>query len=144
MPPCPQLPQIAVMALVSWLAACAGPSAVDGPAVTASASVDRPGQGATLGALLASEAGRLLDDRDRVLAGEAEHDALQFGQAGTAREWKNPASGRAGAVTPGPAYSVNQYTCRDYTHRLAVAAGKADLVRATACRQPDGSWRPIA
>lgn len=104
---------------------------------------DRFGLGATLGALLGSEAGRSLDDRDKALSAEAEFEALQYGQPGTAREWTNPASGHSGAVTPGPTYSVNQYTCRDYSHKVVLGTSRQEVVRSTACRQPDGSWRPL-
>lgn len=100
------------------------------------------GLGATLGAVLGSDTGKSLDERDRALSADAEYDALQYRQAGVAREWRNSQSGHSGAVTPGPAYSVNNYTCRDYTHRITIGA-KTEVVRSTACRQPDGSWRPL-
>lgn len=129
-----------LIATALLLAACAGPGTLDGAAPAAGST--RPGLGATLAAVLATEAGRGLDERDRALAADAEFDALQFGVAGTAREWKNPTTGHLGGVTPGPAYSVNQITCRDYTHRLEVGT-RPELVRGTACRQADGSWRPL-
>lgn len=90
-----------------------------------------------------SAVGRLLDDADRRLAAEAEFEALESGAAGSAREWRNPATGHRGAVTPGATYSVNQYTCRDYVDQITVDS-KAETLRSTACRQPDGSWRPIS
>lgn len=125
------------------LAGCGDTTATAPSLVEASAPKPRyPGSGATLGLVLATEAGRGMDERDRQLSAEAEYEALQYGQAGTAREWTNPKSGRSGAVTPGPAYSVNEYTCRDYSHRV-VAGSKQDMVRSTACRQADGSWRPL-
>lgn len=126
-----------VVVLAGFLGGCLA-GAEEKPALS-----ERLGIGATLGALLGSDSGRALDDRDRALSGEAEYDALQYGQPGTAREWRNPASGHSGAVTPGPAYSVNQYTCRDYTHKVVLSASRQDVVRSTACRQPDGSWRPL-
>lgn len=87
--------------------------------------------------------GRQLDDADRRLAAEADFVALESGAAGVAREWSNPASGRHGQVTPGATYAVNQYTCRDYVDVVVVDARK-ETRRSTACRQPDGSWRPIS
>jgi len=87
--------------------------------------------------------GARLDEADRRLAADAEFEALESTAAGASREWRNPATGHRGSVTPGPAYSVNQYTCRDYVDQITVD-GKAETVRATACRQPDGSWRPIS
>lgn len=96
-----------------------------------------------LAAWAGSAVGARLDEADRRLVAETEYEALESGAAGVAREWRNSASGHRGSVTPGPAYSVNQYTCRDYVDQITVD-GKADTVRSTACRQPDGSWRPIS
>jgi surface antigen len=87
--------------------------------------------------------GRQLDDADRRLAAEADFAALESGVAGVARDWNNPATGRHGQVTPGPAYAVNQYTCRDFVDQVIVD-GRKETRRSTACRQPDGSWRPIS
>ncbi|WP_407047970.1 glycine zipper 2TM domain-containing protein [Methyloraptor flagellatus] len=100
------------------------------------------GAGAALGALLGGDIGRNLDDRDRELAAQAEYDALEAGPAGSARQWRGP-SGHTGSITPGPAYAVNQYTCRDYTHTIYID-GKPQTARGTACRQPDGTWRPLS
>ncbi|NLH79270.1 MAG: hypothetical protein GX458_00275 [Phyllobacteriaceae bacterium] len=87
--------------------------------------------------------GRQLDDGDRRLAAEADFVALETGGAGIARDWHNPATGRHGQVTPGPAYAVNQYTCRDFVDAVVVDS-RRETRRSTACRQPDGSWRPIS
>ena len=87
--------------------------------------------------------GRQLDDGDRRMAAEADFVALETGGAGVAREWHNSATGRRGQVTPGAAYAVNQYTCRDFVDTVVVD-GRKETRRATACRQPDGSWRPIS
>ncbi|TBW40972.1 hypothetical protein EYW49_02105 [Siculibacillus lacustris] len=89
-----------------------------------------------------TELGRRLDERDRQIAAEAEFDALETGAAGAARDWQNPATGRRGTVTPGAPYSVNQYTCRDYVDVVTIE-DRPEAHRATACRQPDGSWRPL-
>ncbi|MDR3494090.1 MAG: glycine zipper 2TM domain-containing protein [Ancalomicrobiaceae bacterium] len=102
------------------------------------------GAGALLGALVGSEIGRGLDERDRILAAEAEFDALDSGQPGVAREWRNPASDHHGQVTPGPTYSVNNYVCRDYADRVYVGDKQPVQAHGTACRQPDGSWRPLS
>ena len=96
-----------------------------------------------IGAWAAAGVGTRLDDNDRRHAAEAEYEALESTAAGASRDWRNPATGHRGTVTPGPAYSVNQYTCRDYVDQVTVD-GKTEILRATACRQPDGSWRPIS
>jgi surface antigen len=90
-----------------------------------------------------SDLAKALDDRDRLLAGAAQFDALENGSAGAARDWTNPVTGNGGVVTPGPIYSVNQYSCRDFTQRI-VAGSRSETMRITACKQPDGTWRPIS
>lgn len=107
------------------------------------AKAPSPGAAPLLAAWAGSAVGARLDENDRRLAAEAEFEALESTAAGASREWRNPATGHRGSVSPGPAYSVNQYTCRDYTDQITVD-GKAETVRSTACRQPDGSWRPIS
>lgn len=91
----------------------------------------------------ASDIGRLLDDGDRRIAAEADFQALEQGAAGVTRDWSNPTTGRKGQVTPGAAYAVNQYTCRDFVDVVSID-GRRETRRSTACRQPDGSWRPIS
>ena len=101
------------------------------------------GAGALIGALIGSEIGKQLDEKDRAISAEAEYEALDHGQPGTAREWSNAASGHSGSVTPGPTYSVNDYNCRDYVHKVLIN-GRTETIRGTACKQPDGSWRPLS
>ena len=102
-----------------------------------------PGAAPLLEAWSGSAVGARLDETDRRLAAEAEYEALESTAAGASREWRNASTGHRGSVSPGPAYSVNQYTCRDYVDQITVD-GRTETVRSTACRQPDGSWRPIS
>lgn len=90
-----------------------------------------------------ADIGRRLDDADRRMAAEAEFEALESDGGGTTREWNNSASGHRGTVTPGQAYAVNQYTCRDWVSAVTID-GRQETRRSTACRQPDGTWRPIS
>lgn len=117
-----------------------GPSskAKAGPAEPVSA-----GATALYAGWVAGDIGRQLDDADRRQAAEADFVALESGAAGVTREWHNATSGHRGQVTPGPAYAVNQYTCRDFVDVVSIDARK-ETRRSTACRQPDGSWRPIS
>lgn len=101
------------------------------------------GAAALYSAWAIDDLGRQLDDGDRRMAAEADFVALETGGAGVAREWHNSATGRHGQVTPGAAYAVNQYTCRDFVDAVVVD-GRKETRRSTACRQPDGSWRPIS
>jgi surface antigen len=93
-------------------------------------------------ALTSGPLGEALDERDRKAAVEAEYRALEFGRVGTPVAWKNKKSGVAGEVTPGPSYKVNVFDCRDMTH-TATVGGQILSARGTACRRPDGNWKPI-
>ncbi|PLX39629.1 MAG: hypothetical protein C0606_00575 [Hyphomicrobiales bacterium] len=99
--------------------------------------------GAVIGGLIGSEIGKALDDADRRAAYEAEMRALEFNRSGTPVNWRNPDSGNYGEVVPGPAYRINSRQCRDYTHTVYIA-GRPEVVRGTACRTPDGTWRQIS
>ncbi len=100
-----------------------------------------PGAGTMTSGLVSGDIGAALDGRDRQAALAAEYRALELGSAGSPVAWTGTA-GRAGEVVPGPAYRVNEYACRDYTHTVTVN-GQASAARGTACREPDGTWRPV-
>jgi surface antigen len=146
---------LAIGALAGLLAACGETSSkqglgsvagtLSGGLIGSSTPQKPPSPGAAplLAAWAGSALGARLDETDRQLASEAEYEALESLAAGASRDWRNPASGHRGSVSPGPAYSVNQYTCRDYVDQITVD-GRSETVRSTACRQPDGSWRPIS
>lgn len=148
---------IVVAALAGLLAACGETSSKSslgtvagtltgglvGSSRAAESKPPSPGAAPLLAAWAAGPFAGRLDDADRRFAAEAEYEALESTAAGASREWRNPATGHRGSVTPGAAYSVNQYTCRDYVDQVVVD-GRSEALRATACRQPDGSWRPIS
>jgi surface antigen len=128
-------------------AASAAPKESDGGGLSGllpfASSSSRPAAKTPSGAPIPGELARGFDEKDRSLFTDAQVEALERGAAGAAKEWQNPVSGHGGTITPGPTYSVNQYSCRDYSQRI-VMGEKSEVVRATACRQPDGSWRPIS
>ncbi len=99
--------------------------------------------GAFVGGVVGHEIGRSLDERDRRLAEEAEYDALERGHSGVARTWRNPDNGRYGEVVPSRPYRRGDSDCRDYAHTVYID-GRPQVVRGTACRTPDGSWRSVA
>ncbi len=99
--------------------------------------------GAVVGGLIGSEIGRNLDERDRRLAQEAEFDALERGESGRARQWRNPDNGRYGEVVPSRPYRRGDIDCRDYTHTVYIS-GRPQAMRGTACRNPDGTWRGVS
>jgi surface antigen len=98
--------------------------------------------GATLGGIVGSEIGRALDEHDRRLAMEAELAALERGRSGVVMPWRNPDSGHYGEVIPREAFMRGPETCRDYEHRVFID-GRPQVMRGTACRNPDGTWRTV-
>jgi len=97
--------------------------------------------GVIAGGLIGSRLGAALDEQDRRRAMQAEYNALEFGRSGAPVTWQNPDSGRYGEVVPEAPYRVASADCRDYTHTIYID-GQPQVARGTACRQPDGSWRP--
>ncbi|MEO8669592.1 MAG: hypothetical protein ABI399_13815 [Bauldia sp.] len=95
-------------------------------------------------ALLDGPIGKAMTDADRRAAADAEYKALEFGRTGTPVPWKNRTSGHSGEVVPGPGYKVNVLDCRDVTHTVTIEEQPPLSLRATSCRQPEGSWRPAA
>jgi len=93
------------------------------------------------GGLLGGLAGNMLDERDRRMAAETTHRALETASTGATVPWQNPDTGHSGAVTPTRTYQTASGTfCREYQQSVTID-GKSEQVTGTACRQPDGSWR---
>ncbi|MEP0519648.1 MAG: RT0821/Lpp0805 family surface protein [Hyphomicrobiales bacterium] len=97
--------------------------------------------GVIAGGLIGSELGRSLDAQDRRRAQNAEYQALEYGRVGSPVVWRNPDSGRYGEVTPTRTYNNNSLQCREYSHTIYID-GRPETAKGTACRQPDGTWRP--
>lgn len=98
--------------------------------------------GAVIGGIIGSEIGRSMDRTDRLLAQQAELDALERGTSGQPVRWRNPDNGRYGDVVPMAPYRRGPEDCRDYTHTVYID-GRPQVMRGTACRNPDGTWRSI-
>ncbi|WP_119308458.1 RT0821/Lpp0805 family surface protein [Cohaesibacter haloalkalitolerans] len=98
--------------------------------------------GAALGALAGSSIGRMLDENDQRMAAEAQYRALEYGRSGAPVAWNNPDTGHYGQIVPTQSYTVNDLNCRDYTHTIYVD-GQPQTARGRACRQSDGTWRPV-
>ncbi|HSE92291.1 MAG TPA: RT0821/Lpp0805 family surface protein [Methylomirabilota bacterium] len=92
------------------------------------------------GALLGSLAGNMLDQRDKRLAAEAQHRALESGATGQPVAWTNPDTGHQGSVTPVRTYQSAGTYCREFQSNVTID-GKSEKAYGTACRQPDGSWK---
>jgi surface antigen len=99
--------------------------------------------GAVAGGILGGAIGAALDDADRQRAYEAERQALGYGQPGAPVAWRNPDSGRYGNVVPGPIYPSGGRSCREYSHTIYID-GRPRMAQGIACRNPDGTWTPVA
>jgi surface antigen len=99
--------------------------------------------GAVAGGILGGAIGAALDDADRERAYAAERQALAYGQPGAPVAWRNPDSGRHGTVTAGRTYQRHGRGCREFYHTIYVS-GRPQTAEGVACRNPDGSWTPVA
>ena len=82
-----------------------------------------------------------LDAGAKRAAKDAEYRALEFGRTGTPVAWQ--AGKSHGEVVPGPLYHVNASDCRDFTQTVYIGS-EPHATRATACRQPNGTWQPVS
>jgi surface antigen len=99
--------------------------------------------GAVAGGLLGSAIGASLDEQDRQRAYAAEMQALETGAPGAPVGWRSERTAYYGTVVPGPYYESRGMRCRGYTHTVYID-GRPQVMRGTACRNPDGSWTAIS
>lgn len=133
-------PIVALSAVALTLAACAADS---GPQHTGSTAYAAPAESKVASAgVLGNGLGANLDERERQRAFAAEMQALEQGEPGEPVGWKGTAAGRFGTVVPGAYYETRGVRCRDYSHTIYVG-GRPETARATACRNPDGTWKPV-
>ena len=124
----------------------AGTGALLGAAVTGGGTGSKLGgaaAGALLGALIGNRMGAGMDEEDKRRAYEAQMAALESSPSGAPVAWKNPDSGRYGSIVPGPSYQQAGRNCRSFTHTIYID-GRPQTARGTACRNPDGTWTPLA
>lgn len=98
--------------------------------------------GAFVGGIVGHEIGRSMDQQDRMLAQQAEYEALERGPSGQARQWRNPDNGHYGEIIPTRPYKRGVADCRDYTHKIYID-GQPQAMKGTACRNPDGTWTSV-
>jgi surface antigen len=98
--------------------------------------------GAVVGGIVGSQIGKNLDERDRRYAQEAEYDALERGQSGASRQWRDPDTGHYGDIVPSKPYKRGVADCRDYTHTIYID-GRPQKMHGTACRSTDGTWQNV-
>lgn len=80
-----------------------------------------------------------MTQEDFRIAGEVIRKALDEGQPGHPYEWKNPATGASGSITPGAAFERGGMPCRAARFTIA-AGGKSNASAWNLCRTPEG-WK---
>ena len=94
------------------------------------------------GGLLRNPVGRKLTLNERKQAVSAEFEALEYSPAGETVNWGNQFFGNSGVVVASKTYDVGSSNCRQYVHTLQIK-GKSETVKATACKEQDGTWVPL-
>ena len=98
--------------------------------------------GTLIGGLVGAGVGQVLDQRSQQLQAQTVGRALESTPAGTTSTWVNPDNGNRGSVTPVRTFqNPSGAYCREFQQSV-VAGGQTQDAVSTACRQPDGSWRP--
>lgn len=120
--------------------------------VTGSTSDSKPVKGqsrvvttagrAVIGGIASNEVGRQMSDRERGIVANAEYRALEYGRSGAPTAWNYPATSHRGSIVPGRPYQKGSQYCRTYTHTITRTA-TPEIVKGTACRDPDGTWRSV-
>lgn len=94
--------------------------------------------GALIGAFLGGQIGKSMDRQDRM---EVQR-ALETAPTGRAVTWANPDTGNRYTVQPTRTYYRERLPCREYTTRGWID-GRSEVIRGSACRQPDGTWHVV-
>jgi len=125
--------QATALLLLAAVAGC-GANARDRGVSTVALSLKERG-------VLAGPLGSSLNDAALAKAADAEYRALEGGQTGVPVAWR-VSDAVFGAVVPQQPFSVGPANCRRYSHSVTVS-GQTRSASGTACRQEDGSWRPL-
>ncbi|MGL5742758.1 MAG: RT0821/Lpp0805 family surface protein [Legionella sp.] len=94
--------------------------------------------GALVGAYLGGKIGKYMDKVDRM---EMQR-ALETAPTGRPVSWSNPDTGYRYTVQPTRTYYRERLPCREYTTK-AIIDGRTEIIRGSACRQPDGTWHVV-
>ncbi len=96
--------------------------------------------GTVIGALVGGAVGYMVgNEMDKYDRQQLNH-AYEYGVSGRASSWRNPDNGNSYAVTPEPAYSSSEGTCRRANVK-AVIDGRVENTYTTACRDSEGQWK---
>jgi|TARA_Y100000310_G_scaffold57924_1_gene53075 surface antigen len=99
--------------------------------------------GIGVGAMLGSNIGAQLDERDRLLAGQTMQQTLELGPDRSQGTWNNPNTGNSGTVVPTATHIASTgQPCREFITTVKIG-GSEQQGYGTACRQADGSWKIV-
>ena len=102
------------------------------------------GAGVVAGGFLGNKIGKELSCKDQEYHYDTTQNALEHQKTGQSSNWTNPDTGHSGEITPTRTYtSTDGAPCRDFNQTIYVD-GKYEQVEGTACRQPDGTWKPVS
>ena len=96
--------------------------------------------GIGLGAMVGSNIGQQLDERDRILMGQTFNHTMEKAPINATGQWQNPDTGHGGTITPTNTTVTNGTPCREFTQTVSIG-GQMQEAYGTACRQADGSWK---
>ena len=96
--------------------------------------------GIGLGAMVGSNIGQQLDERDRILMGQTFNHTMEKAPINATGQWQNPDTGHGGSVTPTRTFETESGPCREFTQTVSIG-GQMEEAYGTACRQADGSWK---
>lgn len=101
------------------------------------------GAGVVAGGFLGNRIGAALDCKDQQYHYETTQQALETQKTGQSITWNNPDTGHSGSVMPTRTYTAaDGVACREFTQTIYVD-GRYEEVKGNACRQPDGTWKPV-
>lgn len=98
--------------------------------------------GALAGGWLGSEAGKSLDEADKINAQQTAQNALEYNKSGQTSVWRNPDSGNSGSYTPTNTEKKNGKDCREFDSTITID-GDTKPSKGRACRELDGTWRIV-
>jgi surface antigen len=101
------------------------------------------GAGVVAGGYLGNKLGKSMDCQDQQYHSDTTQNALETQKVGQTSTWTNPDTGHSGDVTPTRTYTSEGQPCRDFTQTIHID-GEDEEINGTACRQDDGSWKPIS
>ena len=101
------------------------------------------GAGVLAGGFLGNQVGKSLDCQDQQYHYDTTQSALETQKTGETAKWTNPDTGHAGDVTPTRTYTSEGQPCRDFIQTIYID-GASEEIKGTACRQEDGTWKPVS